>query len=118
MRRLLPKSFVIGLLALALPVAALASAVVQSMQGDVKANGVPVTQAQRLNPGTLITTGPNAQVVMRFDDNQQVVLNQNTEFRIVDFRFNSPNPKDDRSVLDLVKGALRIVTGTVANRNR
>src|SRR4051794_28455182 len=105
MLRLSPKSLVFGLLALALPIAALAQAVVQSMQGDVKVNGAVVTKDQRLNAGAVITTGPNAQIVMRFDDNQRVVLNQNTEFRIVDFRFNSPNPKDDRSVLDLVKGA-------------
>ena len=118
MLRLLPKWFVLGLLALALPAAALASAVVQSMQGDVRANGSPVALNQRLNPGTAITTGANAQVVLRFDDNQRVLLNQNTEFRIVDFRYNSPNPKDDRSVLDLVKGALRVVTGAVARRNQ
>lgn len=118
MLRLLPRSFAIGLLALTLPLAAFASAVVQSTSGDVRANGTQVAQGQRLNPGTALTTGANAQVVMRFDDGQQVVLNQNSEFRLVDFRFNSPNPKDDRSILDLVKGALRVVTGAVARRNQ
>src|SRR5688572_8560008 len=118
MTRLFPRSFVLGLLALALPMVTFASAVVQSTSGNVRANGAPVAQGQRLNPGTAMTTGQNSQVVMRFDDGQQVVLNQNSEFRIVDFRFNSGNPKDDRSILDLVKGALRVVTGAVANRNR
>jgi hypothetical protein len=118
MLRLLPKSFIFGLLALALPIAALASAVVQSTQGDVRANGTPVSLNQRLNPGTVLTTGPNAQVVMRFDDDQRVVLNQNTEFRIVDFRYNASNPREDRSIFDLVRGALRIVTGAVASRNQ
>src|SRR5262245_4547028 len=104
MLRLLPKTFLflIGLVSLALPLAALATAVVQSMQGDVKANGQPVKQDQRFNPGTELSTGPNSQLVLRFDDNQRVVLNQNTVFRIVDFRFNSPNRSDDRTVLDLV----------------
>jgi len=115
---LFSKRLAIGLLGLLLPIAALASAVVQSMQGDVRVNGTPVTLNQRLNPGAVLTTGANAQLVMRFDDNQRVVLNQNTQFRIVDFRYNTANPKDDRSVLDLVRGALRIVTGAVANRNR
>src|SRR3954467_15157873 len=118
MLRLSPKSFVFGLLAFALPMAALAQAVVQSMQGDVKANGTEVTQNQRLTAGTALATGANSQLVMRFDDGQQVVLNQNTEFRIVDFRMNQPNARDDRSVLDLVRGALRVVTGAVASRNR
>jgi hypothetical protein len=118
MLRLSPRSFVLGLLALALPMAAFASAVIQSTSGDVRANGTQVAQGQRLTPGTAVSTGANAQVVMRFDDGQQVVLNQNSEFRLVDFRFNSPNPKDDRSIMDLIKGALRVVTGAVANRNR
>ena len=95
MLRLLPKSLVLGFIALALPFAALAAAVVQSMQGDVRANGQPVTQDQRLNPGTTLTTGPNSQIVLRFDDNQRVFLNQNTVFRIVDFRYQSPNARDD-----------------------
>src|SRR5215218_8559576 len=118
MLRLSPKSFVFGLLALALPMAALAQAVVQSMQGDVKANGAAVTQNQRLTTGTALTTGAKSQLVMRFDDGQQVVLNQNTEFRIIDFRMNQPNARDDRGVFDLVRGALRVVTGAVARRNQ
>src|SRR3954454_8206534 len=113
MRRLSPKSLVFGLLAFALPMVALAQAVVQSMQGEVKANGAAVTQDQRLTPGTALTTGANSQLVMRFDDGQQVVLNQNTEFRIVDFRYNSPPAKDDRSILDLVRGGFPVVTGSV-----
>jgi hypothetical protein len=118
MLRLFPKSFVFGLLALALPFAALANAVVQSMQGDVRANGTPVTQNQRLTSGTVLTTGPNSQLVMRFDDDARIVLNQNTEFRIVDFKYNASTPKEDRSVFDLVKGALRVVTGAVGRRNQ
>ena len=116
MFRLLPKSFVFGLLAFALPMAAFAAAVVQSASGDVRANGTPITQNQQLNPGTAITTGANSQVVMRFDDGQQVVLQQNTEFRIVDFRYNESNAREDRSVFDFVRGALRIVTGAVGRR--
>jgi hypothetical protein len=116
MLRLFPKSFVFALLALALPMAALASAVVQSTRGDVRANGSPVAQDQRLNPGTLLTTGANAQLVMRFDDGQQVVLNQNTEFRIVDFKYSESNPTEDRSIFDFIKGGLRVVTGAIGRR--
>jgi hypothetical protein len=119
MLRILRQSAVLawGVLALSLPFSALASAIVQSAQGDVRANGKPVALNQRLTPGTALTTGANSQLVMRFDDNQRVVLNQNTEFRIVDFRFNEKNPGEDRSVFDLVKGALRVVTGTVGRRS-
>jgi hypothetical protein len=117
MLHLLPKTFVVGLLALAVPLAAFANATVQSVTGSARAGTTPVTQNQRINSGTTITTASGAQVVLRFDDGQQVVLNQNTEFRIVDFRYEANNARADRSIFDLVKGALRVVTGAVGQRN-
>ncbi len=108
-------------LAAALPLAAYANGVVQSMKGDVKAGPVGQTARtvavdQRLTPGTAVVTGADAQVVLRFDDGQQVVLNQNTEFRIVDFRYDASDM--DRTVFDLVRGALRMASGAIAGRNR
>jgi len=108
-------------LAAALPLAAYANGVVQSMKGDVKAGPVGQTARtvavdQRLTPGTAVVTGADAQAVLRFDDGQQVVLNQNTEFRIVDFRYDASDM--DRTVFDLVRGALRMASGAIAGRNR
>ena len=110
-------------LAAALPLAAYANGVVQSMKGDVRAGPVGQTARtvavdQRLTPGTAVVTGADAQVVLRFDDGQQVVLNQNTEFRVVDFRYEASDSKMDRTVFDLVRGALRMASGAIAGRNR
>jgi hypothetical protein len=119
----LGKSVVAFAMAMLFAGGALAAGVVQSMKGDVKAGAVGQTPAtvavnQRLMPGAAVTTGPDAQVVLRFDDGQQVVLNQNTEFHIVDFRYEASDPKLDRTVFDLVKGALRMASGAIAGRNR
>ena len=108
-------------LAAALPLAAYANGVVQSMKGDVRAGPVGQTARtvavdQRLTPGTAVVTGADAQVVLRFEDGQQVVLNQNTEFRIVDFSYDASDV--DRTVFDLVRGALRMASGAIAGRNR
>jgi len=108
-------------LAVALPLAAYANGVVQSMKDDVRAGPVGQTARtvavdQRLTPGTAVVTGADAQVVLRFEDDQQVVLNQNTEFRIVDFRYDASDV--DRTVFDLVRGALRMASGAIAGRNR
>src|SRR5207249_1403209 len=110
-------------LAAALPLAAYANGVVQSMKGDVRAGPVGQTARtvavdQRLTPGTAVVTGADAQVVLRFDDGQQVVLNQNTEFRIVDFLYEASDSKMDRTVFDLVRGALRMASGAIVGRNR
>jgi len=102
---------------------AFAAAVVQSIQGDVRAGpiGKPVagvTLDQRLASGTTVVTGPDAQVILRFDDGQRVVLGPSTHFRIVDFSYLEGDPTMDRSVFALLKGALRIVSGAIATRNR
>src|SRR5467141_144044 len=99
-------------LTVVLPLAAYANGVVQSIKGDVRAGppgqpGTAVAVDQRLNPGSSVVTGADAQVILRFDDGQQVVLHQNTEFRIVDFRYDASD--SDRTVFDLVKGALRML---------
>ena len=95
----------------------------QSIQGDVRAGpiGKPVagvTLDQRLASGTTVVTGPDAQVILRFDDGQRVVLGPSTHFRIVDFSYLEGDPTMDRSVFALLKGALRIVSGAIATRNR
>jgi len=113
----------LGFPALFSAASAFAAAVVQSVQGDVRAGpiGKPVTGVtldQRLASGTTVVTGPDAQVILRFDDGQQVVLNHSTHFRIVDFRYDEADPGSDRSEFGLLKGALRIVSGAIATRNR
>src|SRR6266850_297341 len=93
----------VGFLALFSAASAFAAGVVQSIQGDVRAGpiGKPVTGVtldQRLVSGTTVVTGPDAQVVLRFDDGQRVVLGPSTHFRIADFRYDEADPKSDRSV--------------------
>ena len=108
----------LALIALAAPLAAYASAVVQAFSGDVRVGGTPVTQDQRIFRGSSVTTGNGSRLILRFDDGQQVVLDQNTEFRVADFQFSAGSPREDRSVFDLVKGALRVVTGVIGRRSQ
>src|SRR3989442_14173573 len=91
-----------GLLAFVLPFSAFADAVLTSARGDIRANNVPVTVNQQIASGTTVTTGPDAQAVLRFDDGQGGVLNQNTEFRIVDYRHTPAGPQQDTPVLHLL----------------
>jgi hypothetical protein len=65
-----------------------------------------------------VVTGAGANVILRFDDEQQVVIGPGTEFRIVDFQYSKAAPQTNRGVFDLLRGALRVVTGAVASTNR
>src|SRR5947208_1192071 len=71
----------------------LANGFYQSVTGDVRAavgTGAPVAVSRdtRFQPGTTLTTGPNSQTIMRFDDGQAVVLSQNSEFRVNQYTFS------------------------------
>jgi hypothetical protein len=110
-------------LAVALPAAAWASAEIQSLSGDVRLGNskqllIAGKQGQRLASGTTIVTGADSQAVLKFDDGGQMVLGQNTEFRIVDSQYSRDNPGADRGIFDLVRGALRVVSGAIGSRNR
>lgn len=105
----------VALVAMMAPVAALANVVVESVAGEVQANGVPVHQGQPLLAEQNITTGPGGRIILRFADGMQVAVNENSRLRVVDFRYTKgPN---DRAVFDLLQGGARVSTGDVARTN-
>jgi hypothetical protein len=95
-----------------------AAANVQSMRGDVRSGNTQLNTNARVISGSTITTGAGSQAVLKFDDGQTVVLNENTTFRIADFRYKQEEPRGDRSIFDLLRGALRVVSGAVASRSQ
>jgi len=88
-----------------------------NMKGDVRVGNNPALPQQRVLSGATINTGIGAQAIIKFDDQQQVVLNENTTFRISDFRYRAAEPRGDRAVFDLLRGALRFISGVVGARN-
>jgi FecR protein len=107
---------VAGVLALALPLAASAAAVVESMKGIVRAGESAVTPGQRIAAPVSIGTGAGSQVTLKFDDGTQIVLDENSLLRMVDFR-HTESAVQDRAVFDLLRGGARVVTGRIARDN-
>jgi hypothetical protein len=110
------RMLVAGVLALALPLAASAAAVVESMKGTVRAGETPLAQGQRFVAPATISTGAGAQVTLKFDDGMQIVLHENSLLRVVDFR-HTENGASDRAVVELLRGGARVVTGRIARDN-
>jgi hypothetical protein len=110
--------YVLIALGAAFAAAAQAAANVQSVRGEVRVGDQRINANDRITSGATITTGAGSQAVLKFDDGQQVVLNENTAFRITDFRFRKDEPRGDRAVFDLLQGALRMITGLVGSRNQ
>ena len=103
-------------LALALPLTALAAAVVESVSGAAQAGDAPITKGQRLVPQAAITTGPGAQVFLRFEDGMQIVLGENSYLRILDFRY-TPGGNANRAAFQHLRGSARVVTGNIVLTN-
>ena len=59
---------VAGLLALALPLAASAAAVVESVKGSARAGQMALSPGVKFVAPTSIATGPGSQVTLKFDD--------------------------------------------------
>ena len=107
-----------AVLALAVPFAALADATVEGIKGVARVGPEPISMGQRIPDGSDIQTGPDSRLVLAFDDGGKMVLEQNTHFRLVSFRYEAGAPAQDHAVFDILRGALRIVTGALARRNR
>lgn len=122
MRRSLLVALCFGLWTLVSAPLGFANGVFQSVTGDVKAAAgaaapASVATNQRVVPGTTVTTGPGAQTIIRFDDGHTVVLNENTEFRVNEYRFDRDKPQGDNIAIQLLKGAMRSVSGLIGSRS-
>lgn len=97
---------------------AYADAVLTTTGGEIRVDGKAAVQSQRVFSGNTVVIGPNSMATLRFDDDMQIVLNENTTFRITDFRYRAREPRSDRAVFDLLRGALRFISGVVGARNK
>jgi hypothetical protein len=102
--------------------AAFAGAVVADVEGDVRvaaagAKGRGIVPGQRVEPGSLVTTAGGARVTLHFDDGMWAALHENSRLRIEGFSFRQQEPAADRAAFELLRGALRIITGELGRRN-
>jgi len=114
--------FLAAMFALLLSGNAFANAIFETLNGEVRfvqGNSSPIaaTQGRRVTSGATITTGSNGRTLLRFDDGQAVLLNPDSEFRIVDYRFDRNRPQDDSVLFELFKGAMRSVSGLIGTRS-
>ena len=122
MLRLYPAAAVLA--AASLPGAALAAATVESAVGDVRliAAGsqkpaLVKTPGVRIASGSTVVTGVDGMAVLRFDDEQKLMLAPNSQLAILDYHYRANAASADRAELMLHRGAARVVTGLIPHRN-
>jgi len=85
---------------------------VQRPDGSVRI----LSQKSEVNPGDVLTTQRDSYAQINFTDGSSLTMRPNTQVKVEQYNFAQDRPQDDNSLLRLVKGGLRTVTGLVGKR--
>ncbi len=101
---------------------AASAGVAQFIAGDVnvrRPNGQtnPLAKGTDIESGQAIVTGATGRAQVKFSDGGLVSLQPNTEFKIANY-VDQADPKEDRFLVDLLRGSMRAITGLIGKRNR
>ena len=78
---------------------------------------LPLRAGFIVESGDVLAVGERSALQVRFTDESVVALRANSEFRIEDYRFDK-NAEQDRSVMGLLKGGMRTITGLIGKANQ
>lgn len=78
---------------------------------------LPLRAGAMVESGDVLTVGDRSALQLRFTDESVVALRANSQFRIEDYRFEK-NAEQDRSVMGLLKGGMRTITGLIGKANQ
>jgi hypothetical protein len=78
---------------------------------------LPLRAGVMVESGDVLAVGERSALQVRFTDESVVALRANSQFRIEDYRFDK-NVEQDRSVMGLLKGGMRTITGLIGKANQ
>ena len=102
--------------------AATPAGVAQFTVGDVNVRSgdgqtSALTKGKNIESGQAILTGASGRAQVKFTDGGIISLQPNTEFKIANY-VDKLDPKEDRFLVDLLRGSMRAITGLIGKRNR
>ena len=94
-----------------------------SFEGDVKISSKSgfktVAAGLEVEEGDLVRTGANAWALFEMSDGASITVRPATELRITQYRYAANGPAaQNSSVIELARGALRVITGLIGQTNR
>lgn len=83
-----------------------------------KADGTTKTLSRDsvVEEGDLLITEKRTYARIKFQDNSEVTLRPGTQFKVEAFSHDPYQPKEDKAIFNLFKGALRAITGQIGKR--
>lgn len=112
--------------ALALWIAAFASSLfaadagtLEKINGRVVVTGVDNVERiaaprEKIRAGETISTDGKSETMIKMADDTTLLVRPNTQFKVTEFKYDKS--QDDSSVMTLVRGTLRMVTGLIGKR--
>ena len=85
---------------------------VQRPDGSVRI----LSQKSEVHPGDVLTTQRDSYAQVNFTDGSSLTMRPNSQIKVERFHFVQDRPQDDNTLLRLVKGGMRTVTGLVGKR--
>lgn len=116
------RSIVVLLIAMlaVLPGFSIAAPVAESVTGEVtvtvSGRSFLLQPGQVLDNGFVLTSQQGASALIRFDDGQVIVLAAASVFKLDNYRFSPSKPTENRSEVELVRGAMRFVSGLLGKQ--
>ncbi len=91
--------------------------------GNVSVTGTdgsqrPLVKGNEVKTGDRIVSDQSGRAQIRFSDGSYVSLQPNTDFSITNYVFDGKTEGVEKAFFNLVKGAMRTVTGLVGRKNR
>ena len=78
---------------------------------------LPLQPGALVESGDVLAVGDKSTLQVRFTDESVVALRANSQFKIENYQFNK-NADTDRSLLGLLKGGMRTITGLIGKANQ
>ena len=95
--------------------------VVMNVEGSLTAKGIdgslrPLVTKDKVLAGDTLFTGKESYARIKFSDGGQISLRPKTQFKIEKYNFDEQQPGKDAAEFNLVKGAMRSISGLVGKR--
>lgn len=121
--RIKPLSVLLGCLLLALALGAQARGYVHDLTGTATVRRTPVAQqplriGDIVDEGQTVVTEANSSAIIKFEDGQVMALGPGSSFVIRSYAYNKQRVSASRAAFELLRGALRFITGVIGATNR
>ena len=75
-----------------------------------------ISIGSKVDEGDTVVTEKRTYARLKFNDNSEVTLKPNSQFKVEKYSYDQGNPKGDSAAFNLVKGGLRTITGQIGKR--